>query len=130
MEIYPHSDGQVITLGPAERFPIRGADGRAVSARVVTTFEQQGYYTVSGRLLGDDRVERRVERELPDHFQDTGLLPPHVRDRVSMAPLDFGPTVTETSLETVRQIQRGQRPVADMAALRKAHDSSPRQVVP
>jgi len=76
MEVYEHPGGRVVTLDRGERFVARCEDGTELRVRVVTSFVEDGCFTLAGHVVGD----REPFREVEDRWTDVGLLPSGVRE--------------------------------------------------
>jgi len=76
MEVYEHPGGRVVTLDRGERFEVRCEDGTQLRVRVVTSFVEDGWFSLAGHVVGD----REPFREVEDRWTDKGLLPPGVRE--------------------------------------------------
>ena len=76
MEVYEHPGGRVVTLGRGERFVARCEDGTELRVRVVTSFVEDGWFSLAGHVVGDGEPFREVEA----WWTDVGLSPSGVRE--------------------------------------------------
>jgi hypothetical protein len=92
----PGYDATLMSLEPAERFPLRNPDDPAdiLSVSTVVAFDHgsatdgRPYFRAWGQ---DIAHPGNPPREMDHNFTDPGVLPPHVREAIGREALDHAP---------------------------------------